>query len=402
MNESIPSLVTSGEMPQDQKPELSGESELYKLLAEYREEILSTIKWSLVQQDKLPNVPKSDERVISFIEGNLKGMVAEKLSVLLGFDNVETVFKSDGFPGMGFSLEALETLSPGDYVGSSNRKADIISTALKNSLEDKPLGYRKGKDDSEIVSDFKESRRGKPYLPKEQYGELLRFYIKTTRKKLSDALSKINEDLLEDYKSPPRNAPLGYDTFVGEMFRNTVIPDAFIIKKGEKTDLVGLVEVKAYTPDELATLIDKIKKNEGSQESGTRFKVTGTAYEFGKIFPGAEKVKFNMGFDINKEVGFVDFIRGVSKGESNRYEQNIVVLRFPKDIPNNLLSQFGQLIVDYGYPNVVIQKLPFSNQDLIDISRRIVNDTFSDVWLQRLKMNFSDKEIALLDTYRKI
>ena len=163
--------------------------------------------------------------------------------------------------------------------------------------------------------------------------------------------------------------------------------------------MLGSVEVKAYDADELATLIGKIRNNEGSQDSGTRFKVKGTASEFGKKFPGADQVVFNMGFDINKEVGFVDFIRGVSKGDPDLYEQNIVALRFPNDIPDNLLNQLVQLIVDYGYPNVVIQKLPLSTQEIDVISKKLIEDTFSDIWLQILPINFSEKEIDLLKKF---
>ncbi|MBW6441388.1 hypothetical protein K0B04_00565 [Patescibacteria group bacterium] len=356
-------------------------------------ELLSKIKWSLSLQ-KNPDVPDSDERRLSKLEGNLRGAVAEEVSNLLGIDNCETVFISGNV-----SLGKCSILSPHEFVGSEkNTKASVIYTALIKALDLKPIEiFGKDMSDSEIVSEFKESRKGKGYLPKEKYGELLRSYLDQKRKEIKGGVGvdrKIEEELREDYRSVPRGAPDEYSTLTSEAFNKTVIPDGFLVREGSP---VGLLEVKAYEPDELATLMQKIKE---TGKLGTQYR--GFASDFGKNYLGADKDKFVMGADFNKETEFVDFIRGVLNGEPNKNEENILVLRFPNDIPDNLLNQFGQMIVDYGYPNVLIQKLPLSNQELTVISKEIVNASYSYILLQLGKdRKFSNKEIDVLDGFRK-
>jgi len=247
---------------------------------------------------------------------------------------------------------------------------------------------------------FKESRKGKPYLSKEDYNRELRAFIKNIDDNSDVTNPKMEKSLREDYESVRKGLPDGYTTLTSEMYDDTALPDGFIVKEGSSEkpkELVGIMEVKSYTPDELYGLMNKVKE---TGKLGIRFE--GVASDFGKTYPGADKDKFNLGVDLNKEIEFADFVRGVFDGKPNRYEGNVVVLRFPSDIPDNLLCQYGQMIVDYGYPNVLIQKLPLSNEEINTISKEIVNANYSDICFQLLKkFNFSNKEIAVLDQYRK-
>jgi hypothetical protein len=330
------------------------------------------------------------------LEGNLRGLVAEKVSELVGINEAKNVFVSGDF-----SIEDCSIISPQELVGSpKDTKASVISTSLIKGLQDKPIEiFGEPLSISEKIAQFKESRKGKSYVPKEVYNKLLKSFLEDLDEKSGGTNQEIETDLRKDFELVPRGSPPEYSTLTSETYYSTVIPDALIVKAdSSKTgwDVVGVGEVKAYLADEVYTLMNKIRE---SGKLGTQYE--GVASDFGKTYEGADKDRFTMGVDLNKETEFADFVRGVFLGKPNNYEENIILLRFPNDIPDNLLKQFGQMVVDYGYPKVVIQKIPVSIQEINVISKEIINAAYPDICFQLLnRYNFSDKEISVLDRFR--
>ena len=105
---------------------------------------------------------------------------------------------------------------------------------------------------------------------------------------------------------------------------------------------------------------------------------------------------------VDGEVAFVDILRGLAGLGPERDSHNLVVLRFPGDIPDNLLIQYGEMIVSYGFRNVVIQKLPFSGEKLDIIARELVKAQWSSLISHSSKGNFSNRELGVLKEYAGI
>ena len=79
---------------------------------------------------------------------------------------------------------------------------------------------------------------------------------------------------------------------------------------------------------------------------------------------------------------------------------NLVLLRFPNDIPDNLLTQYGEMVVSYGFTNVVIQKLPFSREELEIIAKEVIKSRWSILNFQLLKgNNFANRDLNVLHEY---
>ncbi len=101
-------------------------------------------------------------------------------------------------------------------------------------------------------------------------------------------------------------------------------------------------------------------------------------------------------------MAFVDILRGLAGLGPERDSHNLVILRFPNDIPDNLLKQYGEMIVAYGFRNVVIQKLLFSGEELDVIARELVKTQWSGLISHSSKGNFSNRELGVLKDYAGI
>ncbi len=355
------------------------------------EEILSKVKWSLGVQKRGRGdvIPWDPEAATQRISGNLRGFVAEEVSKLVAFSGAKTVFKSTD----DITLENLKIASPQEFSHShTNKKGDVLGYLLRKSLKEKPLRVFDSSirmKNNPVVHRFKEERaRNKsPNVPSQEYGRQLREYIRTVE-------GDTNDQIVQGYTYGPVREKDGSTTPAGEWYKNTVIPDSLII---DGDTPVGIVEVKAYQTDELGALLSLIRAG-GKQ--AIRYK--GTAADFGKTYTGAEKEHFNLGVDLNGEIDFVDIVRGLSGNGEERDVHNLVVLRFPSDIPDNLLVQYGEMISSYGYQNIVIQKLPFSNLELDTIAKEIVKSQWGNLSFQLLEGdNYSNRELSVLEKYYK-
>ena len=387
-------MQTNSEMIESVSPEVSrqdlAEKVLESLVTDKRkcEEILSKVKWSLGVQKKKNETSNSwnSDAISERVEGNLRGFVTETVSENIPLYKAENVFSSGEIP-----LETLKVVSPQEFAGSfSNKKGDVMSTLLRRSLEDKPLRVFDPEvrvSGNPIISQFKEkrSREKSPQVSSQEYGDQLRRYLKQVEKETI-------EQIIQGYTYSSVKEKDGSTTPAGEWYDTTVIPDGIIVNEGVP---VGVVEVKAYQTEELGKLLSLIR---ASGKNAISYK--GTATDFGKNYQGADTEPFSLGVDLNSEVAFVDILRGLADKGKERDTYNLIVLRFPNDIPNNILSQYGEMIVSYGYRNVVIQKLPFSNSELDDMAKEVVRSQWGSLSFQLLRGgNFSDRELNILEQY---
>jgi hypothetical protein len=258
--------------------------------------------------------------------GIMRGMTAEVVSEKTPLADAETVYSSKDA-----NLGAYKTITPQEYSGApTNRKGDILSYLVDKSLREKPLP------NSPFVEMFKKERllANTPKVSQEEYYKQLRKYLKEEK----DA---VNEEIMKGYTWGPvkgqsvkgKDDKPGYPA--GEFYGSTVIPDKLIVNgNGE---LIGFVEDKAYIADELAKLFTLVE--EGKKQ--TLF-YKGTAAECGKTYQHAKEESYTLGADLNKESTFVDILSGFVEHTSEKAVDNIVVLRFPADMPDNLLNRYGE------------------------------------------------------------
>lgn len=370
---SVPPAETSKkDLAQEVHDEIISDKELC-------DEILSKVKWSLsIQKNSENKVPWGPEYAKERISGNLRGVVAEAVSEKVALGDAETVYSSADV-----DMGSYKTISPREFSNApTNRKGDVLSHLLKRSLEEKPLQVFDPKvrnPNNPIVKQFKEEQMKKnaPRVSSEEYSRLLKEYLNREKEKM-------NGEIVEGYTWTTvkgKDGSPGYPA--GEWFGSTVIPDRLIIDGNGK--LAGILEDKAYPADELAKLISLIKKS-GKQAMSYR----GTAADFGKTYLGADKEPYNVGADLDKETAFADIIGGLKEGTPEKGTDNLVVLRFPADMPDNLLNQYGEMICSCGYQNVVIQKLPFSVSELGVIAKEVVKSQWDNL------ENFSKRELTVL------
>jgi len=373
--------VVTGITPEISKKNLAQEVYSDRKLGK---EIVEKAKWSLdIQKQNGNKIPWSPEATEEKLSGYLRGLVAEAVSNKISLTSAQNVFTYGDT-----TLAALKVVSPQEYAGSiTNRKGDVLSHILAESFEKKPLRVFDPNihlNDNLIISQFKLDRliSGAPRVSPQDYAIELRRYMENKK-------DKMQEEIIKGYAYAPKKG----DTIAGEWYDSTVIPDGIILDKEGVP--AGVLEVKAYSPaDELAFLLKKIE--EGGKSS-TYFE--GKASDFGKTYPGANIDNYKMGVELDKETEFVDIIRGVSGKGADRDASNLVLLRFPSDIPDNLLMQYGEKIVSCGYRNVVIQKLPFSGEELNVIAKEIVKHQWGNLDLQLYKLNFSNREIEVFKNW---
>ncbi|OGC45595.1 hypothetical protein A2V49_03830 [candidate division WWE3 bacterium RBG_19FT_COMBO_34_6] len=349
------------------------------------------MKWSIsFQKNRDESIPWNEKRSLEHLSGNLRGIVAEEISLELSPNAIETVFSSKDF-----SLKKLAIKLPQNFTDAlTNRKGDVLGAALAHSLKEKPLEiFNKDKIDPRIKTQFDMEllKTGSPRLPAPEY-----------YKKLNDYIEDLERGVAEDFMKNTWGKVKEKDSTItpaGEFYDQTTIPDAII--GNENNEMIGFIEVKAYTSDELAALLKLIRQRIEDHGSNSPH-YEGTASNFGKNYPGAEKEKFTMGVDLDKEIKFLDTLRGLVNGEPDKDSDNLIILRFPNDIPDNLLMQYGELIVSYGYPNLVIQKLPYMVEELNVISKTLLGTQMQKLNYQLMKkMNFSDRELSVLEKYSK-
>lgn len=346
------------------------------------EAILNQVKWSLDIRNQNGKIPWNSQLIRNKLSGKLIGSVAEAVDERVSLMDAETVFNPKNI-----SLEDLKVVSPQVFSGATtNRKADVFSRLLRKSFEEKPLAAfnpQKRIKNNPLIDKFKEERAffKAPQVPPQEYTSLLREYM-------IEAKEKIEDEFVQGYAHHPE----------GEFYASTVIPDGLVVK-GD--NLIGMFEVKAVKAEELDRAMTIIRSNK--KRGGRETSVVGTAADFGHTYPGADKEQYRMGVDLDKEAEFVDILQGLTGKGENLGVNNLIILRFPDDIPDNLLNQYGEMIVSCGYTNVVIQKLPFSREELNVIAKEVVKSRWQSLYAQLSgNKNFSLRDLNVLGEYAGI
>ncbi|HSX39449.1 MAG TPA: hypothetical protein VLI92_02565, partial [Candidatus Saccharimonadales bacterium] len=160
---------------------------------------------------------------------------------------------------------------------------------------------------------------------------------------------------------------------------------------------------KAYTSQELATLLLALTDpKKAPDKKGLSVQLSQADMDhYAEILGVKNNAKVNGGFklglEIQKEIDFVDNVRAAGQAKpALDWADSVVVLRFPNDISNELLQEFGQFVSNYGYRNTIVQKLPFSAAELNGMGQQILKSTMASIENGTTRMQFSKREIALL------
>ncbi len=144
----------------------------------------------------------------------------------------------------------------------------------------------------------------------------------------------------------------GYEGGGGESYQtNTTLPDGFILKEGN--ELVGVMDVKGYSDDEIRTILEGKESEEGGVSK--------------RRFEGA----------VEGMVKFWEIVRRNLAGEIGIDERPVVLLRFAADIGNDELQQLAEALESRTWGQegsqieLVIQKLPFDRKEMMEIGRAL-------------------------------
>ncbi len=175
------------------------------------------------------------------------------------------------------------------------------------------------------------------------------------------------------------------------IYRDSVLPDAFLLSrfKGsmpveavqggveehesmEQAGLVGVVEAKAYTPEEISKWVLQLKEQAAAGTLTDDLTVRFTGKEIGMKDPDKE---INLGVSVGKEVAFLDELRLGRLGEDvgKLGKEAVVLLRFPADAQDEDLTALGELLENkLGYKKVVIQKMLQTSKELLEYGVRVL------------------------------
>lgn len=349
-------------------------------------DLLGKVKWSC----DLSGGSQNSERLRDKLSGTIRGFLAEIVSDQINLGSAETVFSAGNV-----DIDSLRIVTPQEFVGSeSGKKGSVLKAALDKSFEDSPL---------QLVSNALFSRNDPLYqrfiadrkalkAPRVTYEELQRLF----QWYVSNMRTTLPEELTQGYVYGPSRDARGNSVPAGEFFASTVLPDGIVTDTSG--NVAGIVEVKAYTADELAKFLQLT-----AHPTDIKVAYRGTAADFGKTYPGAESDTYVLGADLLHETAFVNIVRDLEGHQRINDEDNLIVLRFPNDVPDNLLYQYGERVVNYGYPNVLIQKLPLSGNELDIIGKEVIKSQWSRLMSpQRSDRSFSKKALEVLAAYAGI
>ena len=166
----------------------------------------------------------------------------------------------------------------------------------------------------------------------------------------------------------------------GINYETSTIPDALV-------DMEGFVEVKALKPDEIVEL-------ERVLEGGVSFGgvLDGVVYN-----PETKGVMF-VGANLEGNTYFVDTIRSHLEGYQPLHEDQLVILRFPADAPDEVLIRLAERVVQAGYKRLVVQKLVHTSKELNDMARQYIRDNLDKIRTGDYKgMKLSEDELRIFE-----
>lgn len=273
--------------------------------------------------------PLAPEQERQLLEGILRGATAERVSGAIPLLKAETVYSSISEE----KARDLNTIDPGSIFNPPSKER-FLRGSLRRGLEKSPL------------------RRG---------------YEAETR-----------EDLEEDII-------LGYAGNKGGLFyTESVMPDAFL------SDLRGFVEVKAYMPYELKAWIDHLIRTGELSFSASDEELKA----HGGVFHPHASGDLHLGADLLAEIEFIDNLRAGHKEDGELGLDSIVILRFPSDSPDESLKELGLYLHEKAHlQNVIIQKLPFSSEELTTLAIEIFASQKDAIYKGEGKKPFSKREL---------
>jgi hypothetical protein len=175
-----------------------------------------------------------------------------------------------------------------------------------------------------------------------------------------------------------------------ELQANIVIPDNILI--GPKDEIVGFVEDKCYTPDEIQDLADKLEKGPKDLTHTLDKEIA-----FLKLVSEIRQEKLGIG---TKPIT----VRGkdqLPQQPEIRKENTVIVIRFPSDAPQESLRKIGIVLATNGY-QVEIQTLPFSSDETNEIGKTLLRNNSAMIHYGVGNPSFSKEEITMVESYADI
>jgi hypothetical protein len=175
-----------------------------------------------------------------------------------------------------------------------------------------------------------------------------------------------------------------------EMQAATVIPDNLLV--GPNDEIVGFVEDRCFTPDEIDALADKLEK-----DPSDFLHTLDREIEFLKLVIEVREEKLGIGTK-------PQIIRGreqlpqqpeINKGNAT------IVLRFPTDAPVESLRKIGMILARNGY-QIEIQTLPFTSKEVDDIGKTLLRKHAAMIHYGVGNPSFGKDEIEMVESYAEI
>jgi len=348
VNQQAPETVKILYSPMDEIPVSRKDEIVRAVLDEYKpwygcflESVPSFLKRQVDNERNRARNNGGEFDFLDYVKGRMRGIVGERLNGFTKLEDAETVFSS----GLGKELKGARVADFYEFVDESldlKGKAAVLATSVKHGMSHPGSGL-----------------------------------IMSLTPEVDDTI--VDKEIVE-----------GYATHGGVFDIDASIPDAALVD--DKNHIIGAVEIKSYTSDEthawvkslLNDSFDRVHKKTGeifrtppvSEQNFERLidrKKLGANFE--KLLKFSEN--FRTGFE-GRDLGFP--------------EKAIFVLRFPSDANDKDLKQLGELMNNYGYRNVVIQELPFSCEEINDLSKEVLEILLENGKLAEAQFGKKDME----------
>jgi len=338
-------------------------------------DIPGSLKWSLdFTKANKGEGEISHEAVKSLMSGVIRGSITERVSCLV-------------------PLEAAETfLPPGEETASVLAGVRIVNTSELPSLR--------------VERSWKKGYWENPKLREGQLAGkkagILQSAAASTVAVPKGVLRKYKEqykaEVIEGYggspPSPSKKTENREGAEGGLYYDKTTMPDGFIVS--QEGTLVGVVEVKAYSPKEFQLYVEEARKQgrlslDIDQKTYNEYLETESTQYGGKI---------RLGLDIDGEQKMLDILRGADSLDPLEVD-GLVVLRVPNDVNRDDIEGFQLHCQKLGYHNVVVQRLPLSFDELNQLGKQAVI-TLQEEFKKKDNRALKKNELRILEEYADI
>ncbi|KKS15886.1 MAG: hypothetical protein UU72_C0032G0018, partial [candidate division WWE3 bacterium GW2011_GWB1_41_6] len=406
-------------------------------------EMAGIVKWHIQLNAPKEQGERFDEkRIKANIKGILRGFVGERVSGATGFEQATTVFTTvpleelhelhmtdlatlPGGPGkermlLEASLESVSHISKErveELIKSLNReynKPDARTINVDWELVEKSFGYIKHLVNIYHTGQYrnewqrKEENRGKrmpnldELIEKEfewmggRYGisnpeveQICRLYWEIVQGE-SDSGKGSNGEIGKFHAvTVNKGTPMGHmeiheETYKGINYSASTSPDALVV---DKKDIMGSVEVKSLTNIEVRKLADALKRGAS----------TGGVLD-GILWDEETNRPYFVAPNLEGSTYFVDTLRTHLQGHERLNEDQLIVLRFPADAPDEALGKLAERAVNGGFTRFVIQKLGFTADELNGIAQEYIRNNLDLIQKGDYKgLRLSKAEIAIFE-----